>query len=74
MAVCLYLTWKGLELTLDAFDKDETSGSAWNPPRWPLFAMMPLGLGLTALQYVAEMMRATPDEKAEALSTSGQGA
>ncbi|MEP7068039.1 MAG: TRAP transporter small permease [Usitatibacter sp.] len=73
MAVCLYLTWKGLELTIDSYGKHEGSGSSWNPPRWPFFAMMPLGLGLTALQYVAEMLRvAEVDTSTQALS--GQGA
>jgi TRAP-type C4-dicarboxylate transport system permease small subunit len=57
LATCLYLAWAGWELTHDAFSKGETSGSLWNPPKWPLFAMMPLGLALTALQYVAEMSR-----------------
>ena len=57
IGVCLYLAWKGLDLTLEAFHKNETSGSAWDPPRWPFFALMPIGLGLTALQYVAELLR-----------------
>lgn len=57
---CLYLAWKGLDLTFEAFHKNETSGSAWDPPRWPFFALMPVGLGLTALQYVAEMLRDHP--------------
>jgi len=57
LAVCLFLTWKGLGLTIEAFESDERSGSLWNPPRWPLFMMMPLGLGFTALQYVAEWFR-----------------
>ncbi len=76
IAVCTYLAWKGLELTRDAFASGETSGSAWDPPRWPLFATMPLGLGLTALQYVAEMLRAPDDAApaAPAVPTSGQGA
>lgn len=73
IAVCLYLAWKGGLLTLEAWHKDETSGSAWNPPRWPLFIAMPLGLGLTALQYVAEMARPAPVEDG-AGSISGQGA
>ncbi len=53
---------------------NEHSGSTWNPLRWPFFAMMPLGLGLTALQYVADFLR--PDEEAEPAATaiSGQGA
>jgi TRAP-type C4-dicarboxylate transport system permease small subunit len=73
IVVCLYLAWKGLELTIDAFEKNERSGSSWNPPRWPFFAMMPLGLGLTALQYVAEMLRPQGvDTSGQAIS--GQGA
>jgi len=73
LLVCLYLAWKGLELTFEAFEKGERSGSSWNPPRWPFFAMMPLGLGLTALQYVAEMLREREvDTSGQAIS--GQGA
>ncbi|MEP7261675.1 MAG: TRAP transporter small permease [Usitatibacter sp.] len=73
IAVCLYLAWKGLELTIGAYESNEGSGSSWNPPRWPFFAMMPLGLSLTALQYVAEMLRDTEvDTTTQAIS--GQGA
>jgi TRAP-type C4-dicarboxylate transport system permease small subunit len=71
--VCLYLAWKGLDLTLEAFHKNERSGSSWNPPRWPFFAMMPIGLGLTALQYVAEILRKRPPPR-EAHALSGHGA
>jgi TRAP-type C4-dicarboxylate transport system permease small subunit len=76
LAVCTYLAWKGLELTMEAWHSNERSGSTWNPVRWPFFAMMPLGLGLTALQYVAELLRQDPDEgaAAEAPPVSGQGA
>ena len=74
MAVCLYLTWRGAELTWDAFEKGERSGSLWNPPRWPLYATMPVGLGLTALQYVAELLRPPADESGERHGVSGQGA
>lgn len=74
-AVCVYLAWKGLELSYEAFDKGERSGSAWNPPRWPFFALMPLGLGLTALQYVAELLREAPlPTEPEDVPISGQGA
>ena len=71
-AVCIYLAWEGLELTLHAMRSGETSGSSWDPPRWPFFALMPLGLGLTALQYVAEMLREKP--ATESAAVSGQGA
>ncbi|HEX5130334.1 MAG TPA: TRAP transporter small permease, partial [Usitatibacter sp.] len=72
LMVCLYLAWEGLDLTLQAFRTGETSGSSWDPPRWPFFALMPFGLGLTALQYVAEMLREKP--AAETGAISGQGA
>lgn len=72
LAVCLYLAWEGLELTVHAFHSNETSGSSWDPPRWPFFALMPIGLGLTALQYVAEMLREKP--VADTGAISGQGA
>lgn len=72
--VCVYLAWEGWGLTLEAWRSNETSGSAWNPERWPFFALMPIGLGLTALQYVADFLR--PDESADAQqkAVSGQGA
>jgi TRAP-type C4-dicarboxylate transport system permease small subunit len=70
--VCLYLAWEGLGLTLEAWHKNEMSGTSWNPPRWPFFALMPIGLALTALQYVAEMLREAPVQAS--LPVSGQGA
>ena len=73
LIVCLYLAWKGLELTLEAAHTGEKSGTAWNPPRWPFFALMPIGLGLTALQYVAEMLREREIDTA-GQAISGQGA
>lgn len=72
-AVCVYLAWEGLQLTLEAFHKNEGSGSLWNPPRWPFFATMPIGLGLTALQYVADFLRPA-EAPAAAAAISGQGA
>jgi hypothetical protein len=35
---------------------------------------MPIGLGLTALQYVAEMLRQAPGPAAAGIPVSGQGA
>jgi TRAP-type C4-dicarboxylate transport system permease small subunit len=72
LVVCVYLAWEGLDLTLEAMHKGERSGTSWNPLRWPFFALMPIGLGLTALQYVAEMLRRAPVAASKAIS--GQGA
>lgn len=59
LAVCIYLAWAGADMTLHAFARGETTESAWAAPKWPLFLTMPVGLGLTALQYVAELLRDT---------------
>ncbi len=57
LLVCLYLAWLGADLAWESYLKGETTGSTWAPKKWPLFAMLPLGLGLTALQYVVEIFR-----------------
>jgi TRAP-type C4-dicarboxylate transport system permease small subunit len=59
LAVCAYLAWAGAELTLHAFARGERTESTWAPPKWPLYLAMPVGLGLTALQYVADLLRET---------------
>jgi len=59
LAVCLYLAYAGAELTLHAFARGERTESTWAPLKWPLFLAMPVGLGLTALQYVADLLRET---------------
>ena len=57
IAVCLYLAWRGALLTHEAFITTERTGSLWNPVKWPLYASMPVGMGLTVLQYLAELAR-----------------
>lgn len=58
-AVCLYLGWHGWHLFHEAWVTGETSESMWKPVRWPLYLTMPVGLALTALQYLAEFWRLT---------------
>jgi TRAP-type C4-dicarboxylate transport system permease small subunit len=60
IAVCLYLAWEGWRLTHEALLADERSISMWRPVRWPMYAMMPIGMALTALQYVCELL--APEE------------
>jgi TRAP-type C4-dicarboxylate transport system permease small subunit len=57
LGVCIYLAWAGALQTLHAFTIGERTESSWAPPKWPLFLSMPVGLGLTALQYVADLLR-----------------
>jgi TRAP-type C4-dicarboxylate transport system permease small subunit len=53
LAVCIFLTLICWEFAVESFIKGERTESMWGPPKWPLYGMMPLGFGLTALQYVA---------------------
>ena len=53
LAVCVFLTIICWEFAVESFVKGERTESMWGPPKWPLYAMMPLGFGLTALQYIA---------------------
>jgi TRAP-type C4-dicarboxylate transport system permease small subunit len=57
LGVCIYLAIAGAELTVDSFGKAEHTESTWAPYKWPLFLSMPVGMGLTALQYIAELLR-----------------
>jgi TRAP-type C4-dicarboxylate transport system permease small subunit len=65
-AVCLFLAWHGWALFHEAWVTGETSESLWRPVRWPLYLTMPVGLALTALQYLAELWRiaARPETRA----------
>lgn len=73
LAVCLYLAWIGLGLTLEAFATGERTNSMWKPPRWPMFATMPIGMGLTAVQYVCEIMAlAAPAGTGEPVGHTGE--
>jgi TRAP-type C4-dicarboxylate transport system permease small subunit len=57
LGVCIYLAWRGGVLAFEAFEKAERTESSWAPYKWPLYITMPVGLGLTALQYIAELLR-----------------
>jgi TRAP-type C4-dicarboxylate transport system permease small subunit len=59
LAVCLYLTYAGIQITVHSFTIGERTESSWAPFKWPLFLSMAVGLGLTALQYVADLLRDT---------------
>lgn len=47
----------GFELALQAWRSGEMSSNAGGLPRWPVYACIPLGLGLLGLQALAETVR-----------------
>lgn len=56
-AVCAYLAWMGGHMTWDAWRGNEQSLGIVAVPEWPKYAAMPIGMGLTALQYLVEIRR-----------------
>jgi TRAP-type C4-dicarboxylate transport system permease small subunit len=53
--ICLYLAWEGLRMTQHAFVTGERALGIWQPLAWPKYATIPVGMCLTALQYVSSM-------------------
>ena len=54
--------WKGLEVTLQAYEGSWTTESIYEFPMWIPYASMPLGFGLLALQSVACFINARNNE------------
>ena len=56
-AFCLLIAWLGGQLAREAYAEGWRSESVWEPRLWPPYLSIPLGMGLLALQYMAEMVR-----------------
>ncbi len=56
------LFWKGLEVTLQAFEGAWTTESIYEFPMWIPYASMPIGFGLLALQAIVCMIKASRHE------------
>ena len=54
---CIYLGWKGLGLAIHAYDTGERALGVWQPLVWPKYATIPLGMFMTALQYLVQIRR-----------------
>lgn len=63
-AVSAYLVWEGGKMAFMAMHEGERTPSLWAPLKWPIYAAMPIGMGLTCLQAIVEIirMRAAPGE------------
>lgn len=58
LAVVAVVAWTGGKIWLQAYALDTRSASAWAPPLWIPYALIPLGMGLVFLQYVGELIEA----------------
>ena len=54
--------WKGLELTLEAYEGSWTTDSIYEFPLWIPYASMPIGFGLLALQSIACLIKVARGE------------
>ncbi len=57
LPLCLLLIDLSWPLFAEAWRSGEASANAGGLPRWPAWALLPLGFGLLALQAVAEVLR-----------------
>lgn len=53
---CAVLAWKGFQLFEEALSSGWTTDTVWALPLWIPYMAMPLGIGLLALQYVADII------------------
>ena len=60
----LILFYFGFLMVEEAFTKNYTTGTVWDPPLWVPYSSMMLGAALMILQYFAEIMKLI-DEKDE---------
>ena len=54
---CWLLVQLSLPLVLEAFHTDETSSNAGGLLRWPVYALVPLGMALLLLQCLSELVK-----------------
>lgn len=55
--ICVYLGWEGLQMAQHAFVTGERALGIWEPLVWPKYATIPVGMFMTALQYVSSMQQ-----------------
>jgi len=55
LAFCLVVGWAGLQWWHEAWASDWRGETVWAPPLWVPYLAVPLGLGLVALQYIADI-------------------
>ena len=58
----ILLFYFGYLITAEAFVKNYTTGSIWDPPLWVPYSSMLIGATLMILQYVAEIIKLFDDE------------
>ena len=55
LAFCAYLAWKGAYMWWEAYEGGWRTSSLWSIPLVYPYAILPLGMGLTSLQYCVKI-------------------
>ena len=58
----LILFYFGFIMVEEAFTKNYSTGTVWDPPLWIPYSSMMLGALLMILQYIAEIIKLTDEE------------
>lgn len=53
---CLTLIWFGWDLAATSIEQNESSGTMWNPPLWPVKSTIPIAGILLQLQAIANLL------------------
>ena len=57
LPLCLFIIWTSLPSLQAAWESQEVSASPGGLIRWPLYALVPVGFGLLALQSLSELFK-----------------
>lgn len=56
LAFCAIIAWTGFQWWLEAWTNNWRADTVWSPPLWIPYLAMPLGIGVLALQYIADII------------------
>jgi len=56
LGFCLVIAWGGTVWWFEAWSNGWRAETVWAPPLWIPYLAMPLGIGMLALQYVADIL------------------
>ena len=60
----LILFYFGFLMVEEAFTKNYSTGTVWDPPLWVPYSSMMIGAALMILQYIAEIIKLTDERDA----------
>jgi TRAP-type C4-dicarboxylate transport system permease small subunit len=65
LTFCIILGWYGFGFWYQSYIEDWHAQTVWRPPLWVPYAAVPLGMGVTSLQYVAEILALVTGRQAQ---------